>query len=59
MREMLGTIEPDPASCKMASQIIQVTRYYDMQADGLQESWHVSTVFPNPPAISGLHILEA
>lgn len=49
VREVLGAIALDPASCKAANLVIQAEQYYDIQADGLQQSWEASTLFLNPP----------
>lgn len=47
-RHVLGTIDLDPASCAQANEIIQATRYYSQEQDGLQQEWHGS-VWLNPP----------
>jgi phage N-6-adenine-methyltransferase len=49
VREVLGTIALDPASCEMANQVIQADWYYDRQTAGLKQSWEAETVFLNPP----------
>src|SRR5690242_13605881 len=48
-REVLGSIELDPASCELANKTVGASRYYDKQTDGLQQSWHAETVWLNPP----------
>lgn len=45
-REVLGTIDLDPASDSDANKTIQATKYYDK--DGLQNVW-LGRVFLNPP----------
>lgn len=49
VREVLGSIELDPASCEVANLVIQAERYYDIQTDGLRQSWDAPTLFLNPP----------
>ncbi|GHO98391.1 hypothetical protein KSF_084390 [Reticulibacter mediterranei] len=49
VREVLGPISLDPASCEVANLVIQAEHYYDVQADGLQQSWKAATLFLNPP----------
>ena len=48
IRELLGTIDVDPASNALANQVIQATTYYDVQSNGLDKEWH-GRVFLNPP----------
>jgi phage N-6-adenine-methyltransferase len=48
VRRVLGTIDLDPASSKIANQTVQATRYYDQESDGLKQSWH-GNVYHNPP----------
>lgn len=49
VRQVLGPIELDPASCKTANQIVQACNYYDLACGGLQQSWRAKTVYLNPP----------
>jgi ParB family transcriptional regulator, chromosome partitioning protein len=49
VRQVLGLIELDPASCKVANQIVKALNYYDCTLDGLQQSWKAKTVYLNPP----------
>ena len=48
VRQVLGTIDIDPASCAAAQQVINATRYYTLEEDGLRQRWP-GTVFCNPP----------
>lgn len=43
-----GVIDFDPASCKMAQEVIQAEEYYTESENGLDVSWH-GKVFLNPP----------
>jgi ParB family chromosome partitioning protein len=47
-REMLGTIDLDPASSAAAQEIVQAAAFYSKDDDGLQQEWH-GKVFLNPP----------
>jgi len=47
-RQVLGTIDLDPASSAAANQIVKATRYYTLEDDGLQHPWH-GNVWLNPP----------
>ena len=38
VREVLGTIELDPASSEQANTIVQATRFFDRATDGLRQS---------------------
>ncbi len=49
VRQVLGPIKLDPASCKTANQIVQACNYYDLACGGLQQSWRAKTVYLNPP----------
>jgi hypothetical protein len=48
VREVLGTIDLDPASCATAQSTVQARTYYTVEDDGLRQPWH-GTVFCNPP----------
>ena len=49
-RKVMGSIELDPASCLEAnSRFIHASRFYDEQADGLQQSWATPAMWLNPP----------
>jgi DNA N-6-adenine-methyltransferase (Dam) len=47
-RSVLGGIDLDPASCEMANQTVQATRFYDKDSDGLAQPWY-GRVYLNPP----------
>lgn len=48
-RAVLGNIELDPASCALANETVQATRYYTEEADGLRQDWTSATLWMNPP----------
>jgi len=48
-RETMGTIDLDPASCKLANdELVHATSYFTKEHDGLTRPWH-GNVFCNPP----------
>jgi hypothetical protein len=48
VRQVLGTIEVDPASCAAAQAVVGATTYYTAEDDGLRHPWR-GRVFCNPP----------
>lgn len=48
-RRVLGGIDLDPASNETAQRWIKANRYYGQAEDGMQQSWHCSTMWLNPP----------
>ena len=48
-REVMGTIQLDPASCAEANEIVKAFRYFTKEQDGLKQDWTSSTIFLNPP----------
>ncbi len=48
IRAVLGEIDLDPASCKMAQKIVKAKKYYTMDTNGLDKKWE-GRVFLNPP----------
>jgi hypothetical protein len=48
VRQVLGEIHLDPASCDTAQARVQARTYYTVTDDGLSHSWH-GKVFLNPP----------
>ncbi len=48
VRDVLGTIDLDPASCPEAQQTVQAIRYYSIVDDGLVQPWD-GLVFLNSP----------
>lgn len=47
-REVMGGIDTDPASSKVANKTIRADTYYDVKDDGLEQEWG-KTVWINPP----------
>lgn len=47
-RDVLGTIDVDPASCEYANQTVKAKTYYSIENDGLDQSWD-GKVWMNPP----------
>ena len=47
-REVMGSIDLDPASCELANQNVKATRYYSKEDDGLSKDWY-GNVWCNPP----------
>jgi len=52
-RTVLGEIDLDPASSKIANRVVKATRFYDVAENGFVRSWagpfEASRVFLNPP----------
>lgn len=48
VREVMGGIDLDPASCANAQRAVQAERWYCEADDGLGQPWH-GRVFVNPP----------
>jgi hypothetical protein len=47
-RELMGTIDLDPASLALANLTVRATRFYTVADDGLAREWH-GRVWLNPP----------
>ena len=47
-REVMGSIDLDPASCKQAQEIVNAINYFDEEANGLLRPWY-GNIFLNPP----------
>lgn len=47
-REVMGSIDLDPASCAIANETVKATRYYSKAEDGLSLVWH-KNIWCNPP----------
>lgn len=52
-REVLGTIEVDPASHDIAQEVVKAERYFTQENDGLTKPW-VGKVWCNPPYSAAL-----
>ena len=48
VRDVLGTIDLDPASCDEAQETVRATRYFNAENDGLKKEWR-GRVLLNPP----------
>ena len=49
-RQVMGGIELDPASCRVAyDDIVGAKRFFDKEANALEQSWECETMFLNPP----------
>lgn len=48
VRKVLGTIDLDPASTKLAQKIVKAEQFYTEAKDGLKQAWF-GNVFLNPP----------
>jgi hypothetical protein len=53
VRQVLGTIDVDPASSDIAQRTVQATRFYTAQDNALLQAWH-GRVFLNPPFLQPL-----
>ncbi len=49
VRRVLGGIELDPASCEKANRVVQASRFFTVDCDGLSQEWDSRSVFLNPP----------
>lgn len=47
-REVMGSIDVDPASSQIANTVIQAHTYYTLADNGLEQQW-IGNVFMNPP----------
>lgn len=47
-REVMGSIDTDPASCEFANQTVKATTFYTAETNGLDKVW-TGNVWMNPP----------
>ena len=47
-RDVMGSIDIDPASCDTAQEVVKAKKYYTIETDGLSEVWS-GNVWINPP----------
>ncbi|MBF0115300.1 MAG: Rha family transcriptional regulator [Magnetococcales bacterium] len=52
-RQVMRSIDVDPASNAVAQNTVQASEWYDQERDGLQQEWH-GNVWLNPPYARGL-----
>ena len=48
VKELMGTIDVDPASSERPNKIVQASTYYTIETDGLKQKW-TGNVWMNPP----------
>lgn len=48
-RQVLGSIDLDPASCEEANRIVKANRYFTKEQNGLDQEWKAKTCWLNPP----------
>jgi ParB family chromosome partitioning protein len=48
-RQVMGSIELDPASCVAANEIVKAERYYTKEQNGLDQEWRARSLWLNPP----------
>lgn len=53
VRNTMGSIDLDPASCEIANQNVKATRFFSKEEDGLTKVW-AGNIWLNPPYSKGL-----
>ena len=49
VRDVIGDIELDPASCAAANEFVRAERIYTIEDNGLSQSWQARSLFLNSP----------
>jgi len=49
VRDVIGDIELDPASCAAANEFVRAERFYTIEDDGLSKFWEARSLFLNSP----------
>jgi ParB family transcriptional regulator, chromosome partitioning protein len=57
-RQTMGGIDFDPASCAVANEVVQATRYMTIDDDALRQDWPAGRTWVNPP-YSGRGVMAA
>lgn len=59
VRNCLGRIDLDPASCEEANRIVKANYFHDKESDGIRRNYWHGTVFLNPPGGQLIHKASA
>ena len=49
VRDVLGTIDLDPASSEIANKVVAAAQFFTAEDDGLTKDWTAGTLWMNPP----------
>lgn len=52
-REVMGSIELDPASCEKANESVKANKFFTKEMDGLRLPWKAQTLWSNHPFHKG------